>query len=286
VKALACQLPSERGLPITRLSCAEIQREAVAQGIVGQISETTIWRILNEDALRPWSCRSWIFPRDPKFAEKAGRVLDLYHGLWEGVALGPNDYVLCADEKTQIQIRRRRHPTRPPAPGHPMRFEHEYRRLGTTVYLAAWDVHRARLFGRVVERCTIVSFDAFVDEVMAQEPYRSAKRVFWVVDNGTVHRGEKACRRLQRRWPNLILVHLPIHASWLNQIEIYFSVLKRKALHPDDFHSREAIAHRILDFQAYYEQIARPFEWKFTRQNLNELLAKCASDPDSRQVAA
>lgn len=286
VKALACQLPSEQGLPITRFSCGEIQREAIARGIVAQISETTIWRILSEDALRPWSFRSWIFPRDPHFAEKAGRVLDLYHGLWEGRALGPNDCILSADEKTQIQIRQRRQRSTPPAPGRSIRVEHEYRRRGTCAYLAAWDVRRARLFGQVVERCTIVSFDAFVDQVMAQEPYGSAHRVFWIVDNGTVHRGEKACRRLRARWPNLILVHLPIHASWLNQIEIYFSVLKRKALTPDDFRSREAIVHRILEFQAHYERIAQPFEWKFTRQDLHRLLAKCASKQQAVRVAA
>jgi hypothetical protein len=276
VKALACQLPSEQGVPITRFSCAEIKREAVARGIVARISETTIWRILSEDAIRPWSYRSWIFPRDPQFAEKAGRVLDLYHGLWEGRSLGPNDHVLCADEKTGIQIRRRRHRIIPPAAGLASRVQHEYRRLGTCAYLAAWDVRRARLFGEVVDRSTIVNFDAFVDQVMAQEPYRSARRVFWIVDNGTVHRGDKACRRLRARWPNLILVHLPIHASWLNQIEIYFSVVKRKALVPDDFPSRAAIVQRIQDFQLHYEQIARPFEWKFTRQDLQRLLAQCA----------
>jgi transposase len=286
VKALACQLPSEQGLPITRFSCAEIQREAIARGIVAQISETTIWRILSEDAIRPWSYRSWIFPRDPQFAEKAGRVLDLYHGLWEGQPLGPNDHVLCADEKTGIQIRQRRHRITPPAAGQVSRVEHEYRRLGTCAYLAAWDVRSARLFGEVVDRCTIVNFDAFVDQVMAQEPYCSARRVFWVVDNGTVHRGEKACGRLKARWPNLILVHLPIHASWLNQIEIYFSVVKRKALVPDDFRSREAIVQRIGDFQIHYERIARPFEWKFTRQDLQQLLAKCAAKQKGVRAAA
>jgi hypothetical protein len=158
-----------------------------------------------------------VFPRDPDFAEKAGRVLDLYHGVWEGKRLRPGDFLLCADEKTQIQIRQRRHPLLAPAPGRPLRVEHEYRRLGTCPYLAAWDVRRARLFGEVTDRCTIESFDAFVDDVMDQEPYRSARRVFWIVDSGTVHRGEPARRRLRARWRNLVLVHLPLHASWLSQ---------------------------------------------------------------------
>ena len=114
---------------------------------MAQISGVTIWRWLSEDALRPWTRRSWIFPRDPHFAEKAGRVLDLYHRLWEGQPLGPQDYVLSADEKTQIQILHRCHPSTPPGPGRPLRVESEYQRLGTCAYVAAWDVHRAALFG-------------------------------------------------------------------------------------------------------------------------------------------
>lgn len=277
VKALACALPAERGLPLSRFSCAEIRAEVVARGIVAEISETTVWRFLHEDALRPWSRRSWVFPRDPDFAAKAGRVLDLYARIWEGEALGADAYVLCADEKTQIQIRERRHPLVPPRPGQPQRVEHEYRRHGTCAYLAAWDVHHGRLFGEVVDRCTIAAFDAFVGQVMETEPYASAGRVFWVVDNGTVHRGQRARDRLAARWPNLVLVHLPVHASWLNQVEIYFSILQRKALTPDHFEHRRAAVHRILGFQAHYESIAHPFEWKFTRQDLANLLAKCPS---------
>lgn len=221
--------------------------------------------------------RPKVFPRDPGFAAKAGRVLDLYARIWEGEALAPAEYVLCADEKTQIQIRERRHPLVPPGPGQPQRVEHEYRRHGTCAYLAAWDVHHGRLFGEVVDRCANAAFDAFVAQVMETEPYASAGRVFWVVDNGTVHRGQRACDRLAARWPNLVLVHLPVHASWLNQIEIYFSILQRKALTPDHFEHRQTVADRILGFQAHYESIAQPFEWKFTRQDLADLLAKCPS---------
>jgi hypothetical protein len=88
VKALACELPSEQGLPFSRFSCADIAREAVRRGIVASISGRTVWRWLDADAIRPWLYRSWIFPRDKRFAEKAGRVLDLYQGIWEGEALG------------------------------------------------------------------------------------------------------------------------------------------------------------------------------------------------------
>jgi hypothetical protein len=276
VKALACELPAKLGLPLSRFSRSELRRYVLAAGIVAEISGVTIWRWLHEDALRPWSHRSWIFPRDPDFATKAGRVLDLYHRRWKGRALAEDEFVLSADEKTQIPIRTRCHPLTPPAPGRPIRVEHEYRRHGVCAYLAAWDVHQARLFGRVVKKISIVAFDDFVAHVMAQEPYRSARRVFWIVDGGTIHRGQAAVERLESRFPNLTLVHLPKHASWLNQIEIYFSILQRKALTPADFSSHEVVAARILGFQDHYQMIARPFEWKFTRHDLRRLLARSA----------
>ena len=127
----------------------------MASGIVAQISGTTLWRWLSQDALRPWRHRSWIFPRDPDFVRKAGRVLDLYHRRWQGKALGPHDYVLSTDEKTSIQARRRKHRSLSPAPGRPVYVEHEYTRTGAWAYLAAWDVHRAKLFGRC-ERKTLL----------------------------------------------------------------------------------------------------------------------------------
>jgi len=275
VKAVACELPRKFGLPLSRFSREDLRRHVLATGLVAQISGVTIWRWLREDAIRPWSHRSWIFPRDPLFLEKAGPVLDLYHRRWRGKALGPRDFVLSADEKTQIQLRGRRHPITAPGPRRPMRVESDYKRHGTCAYLAAWDVHRGKLFGRVVSTVSIAEFDALVADVMRRAPYRTARRVFWVVDNGTIHRGARAIKRLRARWPNLILVHLPIHASWLNQIEIYFSLVQRKALTPDDFVTPEDVRERLLGFQRHYQRIARPFEWRFTQADLVRLLRRC-----------
>lgn len=275
VKSLACQLPCELGLPLSRLSRKELQRYVLGRGIAAEISGSTIWRWLHQDAIRPWTRRSWIFPRDPDFATKAARVLDLYQRVWDGQPLGANDYVLSADEKTQLQIRRRRHPTAAPGPNRPLRVEHEYRRHGTCAYQAAWDVHHARLFGQVTEKSTIATFDALVAAVMEAHPYRCAERIFWIVDNGTVHRGQPAIERLQRRWPHLVLVHLPVHASWLNQVEIT----------PDDFDSRDALADRILGFQNHYQQVAAPFEWKFSRRDLDRLLSR-PGPPQTLKAAA
>src|SRR5215212_9502427 len=192
VKALACELPATYGVPLSRWSAGEVAREAIDRGLVAEISGTTVWRWLCEDAIRPFYHRSWIFPRDPDFAEKASRVLDLYEGRWEDEALGEGEYVISADEKTSIQARCRRHASLP-----------------------AWDVHRAKLFGRCEPKNGIEPFGRLVGEVMKEEPYASAERVFWIVDNGSSHRGEACVKRLEGEWPNLRLIHLPTHASWL-----------------------------------------------------------------------
>jgi DDE superfamily endonuclease len=277
VKALACELPAQRGLPLARWALGDLQRAVVAQGLVAQISGATLWRWLSQDALRPWRHRSWIFPRDPAFAAKAERILELYAGRWDGVTLGPREYVLSADEKTSIQARLRIHRSLPPAAGRPMYVEHEYERGGAWAYLAAWDVHRAKVFGRCEVTTGILPFNRLVAQVMSQEPYRSARRVFWVVDNGSSHRGERARARLRATWPRLVLVHTPVHASWLNQIEIYFSIVQRKVLTPNDFASLAEVEDRLFRFQDHYARAAAPFQWTFTRQDLAALLAKLAA---------
>ena len=262
---------------MSRLHVPDIRAEVIRRGLVAAVSDTTIWRWLSEDAIKPWTHRSWIFPRDPDFEPKAGRVLDLYARSFEGRPLRNDEYVLSADEKTSIQPRIRRHPSLPPAPGRAMRVEFEYERAGALQYLAAWDVHRARLFGRLEPHTGKEPFERLVAEVMGSEPYCSARRVFWIVDNGPSHRGRPAIRRLEGAYRNLRLIHLPIHASWLNQVEIYFSVLTRKVLTPPDAASLDELAARILAFQADYELLAQPFEWKFTRANLAKLLEHVAA---------
>lgn len=279
-------MPATHQVPLSRWSVAELTREACQCGLVAAISDSTVWRWLHEDAIRPWRYRSWIFPRDPHFASKAGRILDLYHRVWDGRALQDDEFVLCADEKTSIQARSRRHPTYPPLAGSSLKVEHEYQRCGAWAYLAALDVHQVKLFGRCERKSGIVPFDRLVAQVMTELPYREARTVFWVVDNGSAHRGPRAVQRLQGRYANLVLVHGPVHASWLNQIEIYFSILQRKALTPNDFPSIEALQGRILGFQRHYEQIAKPFEWKFTRTDLAAMLKKIRIHPAITQRRA
>jgi len=286
VKALACELPAQRDEPLSRYSTAELARVIAAHADAPPMSRSTIWRILDRDALKPWRYRSWLFPRDPQFAEKAGRVLDLYAGVWEGQPLHPDDCILSADEKTSIQARRRGPPSRPPRPDRPQQVEHEYARQGALTYLAAWDVRRGRIQGRCEASTGKAPFGRLVAHVMQQEPYRSAPRVFWVVDSGSSHRGVKAARELAARYPTLILVHLPTHASWLNQVELYFSIIQRKVLTPNDFADLAAVEERLLAYEALYNRTARPFAWTFTRDDLEHRLAHLALTEASLAAAA
>jgi Homeodomain-like domain len=190
VKALACALPAEQGLPLSRWSCQELADKAIARGITDTVSGSTVRRWLAADAIKPWRHRSWIFPRDPDFAAKAERLLDLYDRVWEGRRLRPDEYVISADEKSQLQALRRRHDDLPPGPERARRVEFEYSRGGTLAYLAALDVHHATMIGRCAPSTGIIPFGELVEQVMTQEPYASARRVFWVVDNGSSHAGQ------------------------------------------------------------------------------------------------
>jgi transposase len=283
VKALACQLPARAGAPLSRWSCPELAREVVAQGIAEAMSASTVWRWLAREAIKPWQYRSWLFPRDPDFTAKAERVLDLYERRWNGRKLGSDEFVISSDEKTSIQARCRCHPSLAPGRARVMRVNHEYERGGAVAYLAAYDVGRARVFGSCAPSTGIVPFMALVEQVMTVEPYASAKRVFWVVDNGSSHRGQAAINRLAARFPNAVMVHTPVHASWLNQVEIFFSVVQRKVVSPNDFTDLAEVEQRLAEFEKRYNATAAPFQWKFTRRDLHDLLARI-SEHERRDV--
>ena len=238
------------------------------------MSPTTVWRTLKRDAIQPWRYRYWIFPRARHFGPQAAVILDLYAGLWQGEPLGVNDFVISSDEKTSIQARLRCHASLAPRPAEPMRIEPEYKRGGAVQYMAAWDVLRGMVFGRCEAKTGIASFGRLVDQVMQQAPYCHADRVFWIVDNGSSHRGQRAVKRLQDQYPNAIMVHTPVHASWLNQIEIYFSIMQRKVLTPNDFSSLAEVEERLGNFEQLHNAHPRPFNWKFDREQLNDFMAR------------
>jgi len=275
VRALACETVATTGLPISRQSLSDLTSR-VTKELGKPISRSTVWRLLHEDGLKPWQYEHWIFPRDPAFAAKAGPILDLYAGQWEGQPLGENDCVISSDEKTSIQARRRCHAELPPRPTQSRRIETEYERKGALQYLAGWDVRRGVVLGRCEAKTGIRPFGRLVTQILKHEWYRSAQRIFLIVDNGSSHRGERAIRRQRKRDRRLIVVHTPVHASWLNQVEIYFSIIQRKVLTPNDFANLDAIRLRLALYEQLTNRNPRPFEWKFTRQKLVQWLQRAS----------
>jgi hypothetical protein len=270
--AIVCEILYEHEAPLSRFSNRDLHRLIIGKAeSLTELSGTTLARILAEHALQPWRYRYWLFPRDPDFVVKAGVMLDLYAGFWEGQRLGPDEYGLSVDEKT-IQVLRRCHPGLPAIPGSVARVEFEYERLGTVAYHAAWDVHRGRIFGRVAPNPCMATFNQLVDRLMTQPPYQNSARTFWIVDGGCAHHPSTFPARLQGLYPNAVAVHLPTHSSWLNQIEIYFSILQRKVLTPMDTPDEQTLTTRVINFQDYYQETAQPFSWKFTADDLKRRL--------------
>lgn len=275
IQALACEVIAETQEPLSRQSLGDLVRRS--QTTLGKtISRSTVWRMLHESAIKPWQHESWLFPRDPRFAEKAGPILDLYAGHWEGQPLGPKEFVLSLDEKTSIQARGRSHEEMPPEPQQRRRIEAEYDRNGALQYLAAWDVRRGIVLGRCEKKTGIKPFGLLVDQVLARPPYVDATRLFFVVDNGSSHRGQTSVVRMRERDKRIVLVHTPIHASWLNQVEIYFSIIQRKALTPNDFANLEAVRVRLFLYEELSNRTPKPFAWKFNRQDLLKWLKRAS----------
>ena len=271
IVATVCEILRDHELPLSRFSISDLHRIVVKEEGLAHLSHGSLARILAEDALKPWRYHYWLFPRDPDFVSKACVVLDLYAGFWEGQRLGPDEYLLSADEKT-IQVLKRCHPGLAAIPGYEQRVEFEYERLGTVAYHVAWDVFRARIFGRVTPNTCIATFNQLVDLVMTQEPYRDSARTFWIVDGGCAHHPNTFPARLKGMYPNAVAVLLPTHSSWLNQIEIYLSIVQRKVLTPMDVANEAALTERLLSFQDYYQETAKPFSWKFTAADLKKRL--------------
>jgi DDE superfamily endonuclease len=275
VQALACEAVAQTKQPLSRQSIADLTKRAKDELGRG-ISRSSVWRMLHESAIKPWQHEHWIFPRDPGFEAKAKPILDLYAGLWQGQPLGAKDYVLSSDEKTSIQARRRKHEEMPPEPGQTRRIETEYQRKGALQYLAVWDVHRGIVMGRCEATTGVQPFGRLTDQILEQEPYGDAERLFVIVDNGSSHRGQRSIDRMRRRDQRLILVHTPVHASWLNQVEIYFSIIQRKALTPNDFENLDAVRVRLRLYEELTNRQPKPFAWKFTRQDLTDWLKRAS----------
>ena len=277
VVALACQLPAATGVPLSRWTGPELAAELASQHLVSSpVSPSSVLRILAEHPVKPWQYQSWIYPRAPDFKAKAAVILDLYQGYYQGMRLQPGDRILSVDAKPSIQARSRCRPTVPAGRGRPVRVEHEYVRHGALALLAALDVHTGKVFAATPATTGIAPFMDLMGQVMRRAEYKDAPRVFVIVDNGSDHRGQAAASRLRNAYPNAIMIHTPVHASWLNQIEIVFSIIQKKAITPNDYPGLGTLSHALLAFVNRYNRTAQPFNWKFTAEDLTALLHRIA----------
>jgi transposase len=288
VVALACQLPAATGVPLSRWTGPELLAEVTRAAPEEKLSASSVLRILAQHPVKPWQYQSWLFPRDPGFAAKAAVILDLYQGFYQGQRLQPGDRILSVDAKPSIQARGRCRPTAPAARGRPVRTEHEYVRHGALALLAALDVHTGKVTAATPDTTGIVPFMDLIGQVMKRHEYRDAPRVFVIVDNGSDHRGQAAIDRLRDAYPNAVMIHTPVHASWLNQVEIVFSVVQKKVLTPGDFPGLGTLSYVLLAFVNRYNRTARPFNWKFSAGDLTALLRRISQheQPATSQRAA
>jgi len=261
----AAKVNLRSGPPLSRLSTTDIHALLIRDFGDDAPSLSTLRRWMRRNKFKPWRNNSWIHIRDDKFWEIGGVVLDLYNGIYQGEELGEGDIVICADEMTQIQILERI--ITEPRAGFNRKVDHEYIRHGVLKMHAARDIGTGRVYHRFVDSSNNEAFQQFVTELMEKE-FKAATRVFWIVDNGSCHKPSTFGKWLNEEWPEkAIAVHTPVYASWLNQIECFFSILVSKALTPRDFDSAESMMKAIDDYIDFYNETAKPFKWRRSWQN-------------------
>jgi len=231
----------------------EALAEAMAEHGVA-ISASQVWRICNALDLKPWQVESWMTSHDPDFWERAGDVCGLYLDPPE------NAVVWSVDEKSGIQAKSRINPTRPAKPGIPVRREFEYRRHGTAVLFAGLDVHHGGVAGWVTDSTRSDNFVDFLADLVDQTP--AGLDLHCIVDNLSAHSTPKVTAFLEAN-PHVQLHYTPTHASWLNQVELFFSILERRLLRRGEFESVDDLADRIIDFIKDYNRRAAPFRWTY-----------------------
>ena len=276
--ALACSLPQAAEVPLARWSCSELAAVLVSQELVSQIATSTVWRWLKQERLKPWRFHSWQHVRDPLFLQRAKAVLPLYEQAVELLKAG--SWVICVDEKTSLQARQGIDDPVPACAGAPLHLAARYLRQGALQLFAALSVADGQVYGGCRERKCLADFQAFFLEVIVPEASRrQVKDIRLILDHGPTHapkqlEGWLADQQVKLAWPFTVqVVWLPKYASWLDQLEIWFSVLQRKALTPHHFVDLDALQERILDFIAHYNRTAKPIQWSYTVAKLEQKFA-------------
>jgi hypothetical protein len=276
--AVACSRPREEGVPLARWSNSEIARRLIALGMVVSIAASTVGRWLAAEKIRPWRYHSWQHILDPQaFLERAAPVLRLYAQAKELLQKGI--WVVCVDEKTSIQARKRPQSPDPAVSEHPVHVSHRYKRQGALHLFGALSVADGKVYGKCRLRKRFVDFQAFLLGTLIPEALaRGVHTLALILDNSTTHAPKQLESWLQEQterhaWPLDIQVYwLPTNASWLDQIEIWFSILQRKLLQPNHFERLGSLRQNILAFIAYHNQTAKPIQWSYTVEKLEKKL--------------
>ena len=276
--ALACSLPKEKGIPLSRWSLAEIAKHLLALQVVSVISASTLFRWFAADKLKPWRFHNWQHILDPqKFLERARPVLQVYEKAVE--LLRDGIWAVCVDEKTSIQARQLEQEPTPAKPEQPVPVAPRYKRQGALQLFAGLSVADGYKYGQTSERKRFVDFQAFLLQVILPEALRRmVHTLVLILDNGTTHAPKQLEAWLQEQvrlnhWSLIIKAYwLPTHASWLDQIELWFSVLQRKLLTPSHFNSRSELTQAIMEFIRCENLSPKPIRWTYTVQKLEAKL--------------
>lgn len=266
---IACERPDVCGRSLSVWDCQEIAHHLIAEAVVPAISGESVRKMLRSHRLKPWRFRMWLspkVPRDAAFREAVERLCHLYTR-----ALLPHEQVWCLDEMTSLQPRPRLAPTLPARPDCPVRVEHEYQRCGALNLLAAFDTRTGQVVGVTTERKRQIEFLQLLELLDTQIP-PCVTAVYLVLDNVPMHAGKKIQEWLQRH-SRFVLVHPPVHCSWMNQVEQWFSILRRKRLKVVDFTDKADLAAKLLSFIKEWNQRAHAFNW--TKKSFERILSKC-----------
>jgi len=278
VTALACTQPSQMNVPLARWSCSEIASQLITLGIVVSLATVTVWRWLKAEKLKQERFHSWMHPMDEHFVAKATPILKLY--AQASFLIKAGFWVVCVDEKTSIQAGHPLHPTEPPNPSHPVHVAPRYERQGALNLFAALSVAEGLIYGLCRDNKKFIDFQAFILEVLVPEAIRRRVRhIYLILDNGSTHAPKQLLdwlkqKQLEQEWQFTIEpIWLPKYASWLDQIEIWFSIVQRKLLTPNDFPNRETLRERLMAFIAHHNASAKPIKWSYTIAQMQKKFA-------------
>jgi transposase len=266
---IACERPDPCGRSLSQWDCLQIAQELVRRGLVTSIGRESVRLRLKRHRLKPWRYKMWLSPkvaRDAAFAACVRQMCALYTR-----PLQEDERVLCLDENTNLQPRPRLSPTLAAGIDQPVRVEHEYKRCGALNLLAAFDTRTGQVYGVLAERKRQVELIALLCLLDAQIP-DTVRRIYVVLDNVRMHTGKQVQEWLSRH-PRFVWCHPPVHCSWMNQVEQWFSILKRQRLRIQDFASKAELAERIQAFITQWNERAHPFRW--TTRSFDKILAKC-----------